>query len=146
MSVKSTPQGFHTINPHLYVKEAPVFIEFMKNTFGAKELVRKESPDGMVLRAEIKVGDSKILLAEPWGQFEPTRGCFSIYVKDTDAVYKKGIEAGSISLKEPSDEFYGDRQAGFKDRFGNIWWISTYVEDIHREQLKKIKVFQFSYN
>lgn len=89
------------------------------------------------MHAEVKIGDSVIMMGEPMGDFKPMPGSIYLYVKDTDATYRKAIQAGAVSIMEPADQFYGDRSAGVKDPLGNFWWIATHIEDVPPEELAR---------
>jgi len=137
MSVKPIPEGYHTLTPYLSVKDARAFINFAKKALGAEEIYCTNSEDGKVMHAEIKIGDSMMMVSET-GEKNPATICnFYLYVPDTDASYKKAIDAGAVSTMEPSDQFYGDRTAGVKDSFGLNWWFGTHVEDVSPEEMEK---------
>jgi PhnB protein len=98
---------------------------------------RMARPDGVVMHGEIKIGDSMIMLGGAMDDASVRNGQLYIYMPDVDAVHRRGIEAGATSLREPTDMFYGDRCAGFRDTWGNDWWIATHVEDVAPEEMKK---------
>jgi uncharacterized glyoxalase superfamily protein PhnB len=137
MAVNPKPEGYHTITPYLIVKGAAEFIEFTKQAFAAQEKERFPTPDGKVIHAEVKIGDSIMMLSDSSAEFEPTRSSIHLYVDDVDATYKRAMELGGESLREPGDQFYGDRSAGVKDRFGNQWWLATHVEDVSPDEMQK---------
>jgi PhnB protein len=137
MSVKPIPDGFHTLSPYLILKDALQFIEFLKHAFKAQEVVRSVLPNGTLTYAELKIGDSHLMLTEARDELKPMPSSFYLYVPDTDAVYKEAIKAGATSTSEPADQFYGDRIAGVIDPFGNRWWIGTHIEDVSPEEIKK---------
>lgn len=137
MSVKPIPDGFHTITPYLVLQDALQFIDFIKHAFKAQEIVRSVLPDGTLTHAELKIGDSYLMLAEARAELKPMPGSFYLYVEDTDAVYKQALKTGATSTSEPTDQFYGDRTAGVVDPFGNQWWIGTHIEDVSSEEIKK---------
>ncbi len=118
-------EGFHTITPYILVGGAAKFIDFMKNAFGAEEKGRVTMPNGKIMHAEAKVGDSMIELSDGNEQYGPTPIALHYYVNDVDAVYARAIEAGGASTHAPVDQPYGDREAGIKDPFGNSWFIAT---------------------
>jgi PhnB protein len=118
-------EGFHTITPYLLVGGAAKFIDFMKQAFGAEEKGRVALPNGKIMHAEVKVGDSMIELSDGNEQYGPTPVALHYYVEDADATYARAIEAGAISTHAPVDQPYGDREAGVKDPFGNSWFIAT---------------------
>ena len=134
-NVKPIPEGYHTITPFLVVPGAAKVIDFLKQTFDATERGRHLNPNGGIVHAEVKVGDSIVMLGEPETRDKAMPITLYIYVQDVDAVYKRGMQAGATSLREPSDQFYGDRTAGLQDSAGNQWWIATHIEDVSREEL-----------
>ncbi len=137
MGVRSIPDGFHNVTPYLIVRHVDKVIEFLKRSFGAVEIEERLSrPDGTVMHAEVKIGNSPIMMGEPMGDFQPMPASLYVYVADTDAAYQRALEAGGTSMMEPADQFYGDRNAGVKDPAGNVWWIATHIEDVAPEELK----------
>ncbi|HEX9545746.1 MAG TPA: VOC family protein, partial [Acidimicrobiales bacterium] len=104
--------------------------------FGADELLRMNTPEGKVGHAEVKIGDSTVMLADATtteqGQAMPT--ILYLYVEDVHKTYRRAVEAGGVSLREPADQFYGDRNASVRDPVGNQWWIATHVEDVSPEE------------
>ena len=127
-STKAVPyirEGFHTITPYILVGGAAKFIDFMKEAFGAEEKGRVQLPNGKIMHAEAKVGDSVIELSDGNDQYSATPVALHYYVDDADATYARAIEAGAISTHAPVDQPYGDREAGIKDPFGNSWFIAT---------------------
>lgn len=93
--------------------------------------------DGTIMHAEVRIGDSVVMMGESGGEFTPMPASIHLYVEDTDATYKRALRAGATSLREPADQFYGDRSAGVKDLAGNHWWIATHKEDVSPEELEK---------
>lgn len=127
-SAKAVPyirEGFHTITPYILVGGAAKFIEFMKEAFGAEEKGRVPMPNGKIMHAEVKVGDSMIELSDGNEQYGPTPVALHYYVEDADAIYARAIEAGATALYAMMDQPYGDREGGVKDPFGNVWFIAT---------------------
>ena len=137
MPVNPKPEGYHTITPYLIVPGAAEFIEFTRQAFAAQERERFPTPDGKIMHAEVKIGDSIIMLSDSSAEFEPTRSSIHLYVDDVDATYKRAMQQGGESLREPQDQFYGDRSAGIKDRFGNQWWLATHIEDVSPDEMQK---------
>lgn len=137
MAVKPIPDGYHSVTPYLTVHGADKLIEFLKQAFGAEERERFLRPDGAIMHAEVKVGDSILMLAEANEQWQPRPVMLYLYVPDTDATYRRAIEAGGSSLMEPANQFYGDRNAGVTDPSGNSWWIATHVEDVSQEEMER---------
>src|SRR5262245_58122773 len=124
------PEGYHTITPYLVVKGVPSLIKFLKSTFDAteKELLAQE--DVPIRHAEVRIGDSVVMMGETSDQSPAFPAMLYVYVKDTDATYKRALQAGATSLMEPADQFYGDRNAGVKDPTGSSWYIATRKEDL----------------
>ena len=145
MAVNPIPKGYHTATPYLIIKGAAAAIEFYKKAFGATELLRMAQPDGRVGHAEVKIGDSPIMLADEFpemGYLGPkSRGGSSVsillYVDDVDAVVRDAVAAGAKVLKPVQDQFYGDRSGFIEDPFGHHWGIATHKEDVPPEELKK---------
>ncbi len=138
MAVKPIPDGFHSVTPYLIVQGVAKLIDFLKQSFEAEEtMARTTRPDGTIMHAEVRIGDSIIMMGEPMGKFQPMPGSIYLYVNDTDAVYKRALQAGATSMMEPADQFYGDRNAGVKGPTGNVWWIATHIEDVSPEELEK---------
>ena len=137
MSVKSIPDGYHTATPYLVVEGASKLIDFLKKAFKVTETYRLTYPDGKLKHAEIKIGDSVIMLGDTRGNWNHMPSSIYLYVPDTDVAYKEALQAGATSLTEPEDQFYGDRNAVVRDPVGNIWVIATHVEDISAEELAK---------
>lgn len=135
MSVKAIPEGFHSVTPYLLVKDGAKLIEFVERAFGAEQVERLEDPDGTVRHAQVKIGDSFVMLGTPQG--EPMPSSLYLYVPDCDAVYAQALAAGATSIMEPADQFYGDRGAGVTDPCGNLWWIGTHIEDVSHEELQR---------
>jgi len=138
MPVNPIPAGYHTVTPYLTVTNARNEIDFLKRAFGAKtsEVLSQDS-DGNIRHAELKIGDSMIMLGQARDQWKARATAFYLYVPDCEGWYKRAIEAGAKSLMEPADQFYGDRSAGVEDPEGNYWWIATHIEDVPPEELKR---------
>lgn len=137
MAVRPVPEGFHTVTPYLVVPGVAKLIEFLKQTFDATEVSRMEGPDGIVRHGEMRIGDSIVMMGEAAGEAEPIPAMLYVYVQDTDAVYQRALRVGATSVKEPSDQFYGDRNAGVKDASGNQWWIATHIEDVSEDEIAR---------
>ncbi|MFN2563679.1 MAG: VOC family protein [Gemmatimonadaceae bacterium] len=129
-AVRPIPDGYHTVTPYLVVRDAPRLIEFLQQAFGATERMRAPRPDGTVMHAEVEIGDSRVMIADASDSAPPMPACIHLYVVDTDALYHLALQAGATSLREPTNQFYGDRMAGVQDPVGNQWWIATHVEDV----------------
>jgi PhnB protein len=136
-AVKPIPDGYHTVTPYLVVRDVPRLIEFLRQAFGATERMRAARPDGSIMHAEVVIGDSRVMMGEPTASSPPMPGCVHLYVVDTDALYHLALQAGATSLREPTDQFYGDRMAGVQDPVGNQWWIATHTEDVPPAELAR---------
>ena len=140
---KAIPEGYHTVQPYLYFKNSAEAIAFYAKVFGATERMRMPDKDGRIMHAEIRIGDSCIMMADESPAFnaystEHYGGApmsLMIYVDDCDAVYKRALDAGAKSLREPADQFYGDRMAGVADPFGFHWFIGTHIKDVSMEEM-----------
>jgi uncharacterized glyoxalase superfamily protein PhnB len=139
MAVNPIPEGYHSVTPYLIVEGAAQALEFAKQAFGATERMRMDTPEGKIGHAEITIGDSTVMIADAptsdQGAHMP--GVLHVYVDDADKTYRQALEAGGTSLREPQDQFYGDRMAGVKDSSGNHWWIATHVEDVSPEEMQR---------
>ena len=135
--VKPIPDGYHTITPVLMVNDAAKLIDFLKEAFGAREKERSTDPTGRIVHAEVTLGDSIVQLSDAIGDWKSVQVPLLLYVTDTDSTYRRALEAGATSLREPMDAFYGNRTAGVKDSLGNSWWIATHQEDVSREELDR---------
>ena len=137
MAVKPIPDGFHSVTPFLIVPEAAKLLDFLQQAFEAQELHRMPRPDGTIMHAEVRIGDSLVMMGEPMGGCQPMFGSLYLYVHDVDTVYRRALQAGATSTSEPADQFYGDRSAGIKDPVGNQWWIATHKEDVPPEEIAR---------
>ncbi|MEX2159632.1 MAG: VOC family protein [Dehalococcoidia bacterium] len=137
MGVKAIPDGYHSVTPYFIVADATAFIEFLKQAFGAKERGRHLGPAGMIMHAEVQIGDSVVMLSDESEQFPAATMIINLYVEDVDGAYKRAMQAGGESQREPGDQPYGDRSAGVKDRWGNQWWLATHIEDVSPEEIER---------
>jgi PhnB protein len=143
-NVKPIPAGYHSVTPYLIIKGAADAIAFYKKAFGATELFRMEH-EGKVGHAEIKIGDSPIMLADEqpgMGYVSPktlggTPVSLMIYVENVDTIYKQAIKSGGEEVKALQDQFYGDRSGTLKDPFGHVWTVATHKEDVTPEEMDK---------
>jgi uncharacterized glyoxalase superfamily protein PhnB len=136
-ALKAPPFGYHTATPYLNVKAAAGLIVFMQQVFDAEVAQRLTGPDREVAHAELRIGDSLIMLSEASDHWPPMPAAVHLYVDDADASYRRALAAGAVSLLEPSDQFYGDRMAGVKDPFGNVWWLATRLEDVPGDEMER---------
>ena len=138
MAAKPVPDGYQAVTPYLVVPGVARLIAFLKEAFGASETRPPMArPDGTIMHAEVRIGDSRVMMGEPMGDFTPMPASLYLYVDDTDAVYKRALQAGATSVIEPADQFYGDRNAGVMDPTGNHWWIATHKEDVPPAELAR---------
>jgi PhnB protein len=140
---KPIPEGYHTVTPYLAVDGAADAIEFYKKAFGARETIRMDGPDGSIAHAEIKIGDSLVMLSDPFPQstVKPpkalggTSASVFLYVEDADEVVKQAVDAGATVTMEVQDQFWGDRFGSISDPFGHTWSVATHVEDLTPEEI-----------
>jgi len=145
MVVQPVPEGYNTVTAYLAVPNATEAIDFYTRALGAKERTRMEGPGGSIMHAELELGDSLIMLSDPFPQASTktpkelggTSVSMMVYVDDIDGLYKQAIDAGATSLLEPDDMFWGDRFGSVQDPFGHSWTIATHIEDVSPEELKK---------
>lgn len=137
--VNPIPEAYGSVTPYLIVEGADELIKFVQETFDATlrggDVMR--GPDGKVGHAEVQIGDSIVMLADVPADGEATRAMLNVYVEDCDTTFKKAVAAGAESVREPSDQFYGDRAGGVRDKWGNQWYISTHVEDVSGEEMAR---------
>jgi len=125
-TVSPVPEGFHTVTPYMVVTGAARLIEFLKQAFDAEEKLRVPKPDGTIMHAELRIGDSALELADGNEQHPPHPVALHLYVEDADAVYGRALQAGATSSHAPTNQDYGDREASIKDPSGNSWYIATH--------------------
>jgi len=143
MPVKPIPEGYHTVTPYLAVDDAAEAIEYYKTVFGAKERVRMDAPGGKIGHAELEIGDSLVMLSDPFPQATTrppkelggTSVSVFMYVEDVDAVVQQAVDAGATITMEVADQFWGDRFGAVQDPFGHLWSIATHVEDVPPEEM-----------
>ena len=145
MPAKPIPDGYHSVTPYLICKGAAQAIEFYKQAFGATELMRMPMPGGMLGHAEIRIGDSAVMLADEFPEMD-VRGPQSlggtsvsllIYVEDVDTAFPRAIKAGGKEIRPLMDQFYGDRSGTLEDPFGHKWTIATHKEDVPPEEMAR---------
>jgi PhnB protein len=143
MPTKPIPEGYHTLTPYLAVDNAAEAIKFYGNAFGAKERTRMDGPDGKIAHAELEIGDSLVMLSDPFPQSNyktpkelggNSVGVF-MYVQDVDAVVQKAVDAGATVTMPVEDMFWGDRFGTISDPFGHSWQIATHKEDLSPEEM-----------
>ena len=144
-TVSPIPQGYHTATPYLAVDGAAKAIEFYKQAFGATELMRFPGPGGKIMHAEIKIGDSPIMLADEMPEmgvrgpnaYGGTPVGIMLYVPDVDALFKQAVAAGAKVVRPLVDQFYGDRSGTVIDPFGHKWTLGTHKEDVSTEEMQR---------
>ena len=143
--VKAIPEGYHTATPYLILEGASAALDFYKKAFGATEIMRMAQPDGKVGHAEIRIGDSVIMLADevPQMGYRSPKSLggspvsLMLYVEEVDAVVARAVAAGAKLTLPVSDKFYGDRSGTIEDPFGHVWTLATHTEDVSPEEMKK---------
>ena len=142
---KPIPPGFRSVTPYLTLNNASRALDFYKRAFGAQEVMRMDAPGGKIAHAEIKIGDSLIMLADemPGGGCQSpqslggtTAGIF-LYVDNVDTIFNQAVSAGAQAESQPADMFWGDRYGRLKDPFGHSWSVATHVEDIAPAEMAK---------
>jgi PhnB protein len=143
MATKPIPDGYHTVSTYLAVDDAARAIEYYAKAFGAKEVVRMDAPGGKIGHAELQIGDSRIMLSDPFPlastrppkELGGTSASVFMYVEDVDAVVKQAVDAGATVTMDVADQFWGDRFGTITDPFGHVWSIATHIEDVPPEEM-----------
>ena len=138
-SIRTVPKGYHTVTPFLMVNDARGLIEFMEKALNGESTSVMKTDDGKIMHATVQIGDSIIMIADVMPGMEVMPACLYLYVDDVDASYRQAINVKGTSLREPTDEFYGDRSAGVRDEWNNQWWFATHIEDVSEEELERRK-------
>jgi PhnB protein len=141
-AAKPVPEGYHTITPQLSLDNAAQMIDWYKNAFGAKELSRSVGPDGKIMHAELQIGNSRIMVNDVMKgkgpkEFGGSPSSMWMYVEDSDALFKRAVEAGATVEMPLADQFWGDRGGAVADPNGYTWWIATRKEDVTAEEMRK---------
>ena len=135
--VNPIPQGYGTVTPYLIVDGVSKLIDFLKETFHAEERARINDKEDHVGHAEIKIGNSIVMMADSTAQYRPIPSQLYVYVDNVDDTYERAMKAGGTPEQEPTTQFYRDRTAAVKDPTGNVWWIAAHVEDISPQEMDK---------
>ena len=143
--VRPIPEGYHSVTPYLIIKGAAKALEFYQRAFGAKETIRMPGPGGKITHAEMRIGNSIVMLADEHPEinarspesFGGSPVMIHLYVEDVDAVYNQAVAAGAKVERPLADQFYGDRTGGVKDPFGYSWYIATHKEDVSPAEMQK---------
>jgi PhnB protein len=136
-NVRAVPEGYHTVTPWIIVKGAAQLIDYLKAAFDAEELGRVVLDNGTIGHAEVRIGDSVVMLFDAKGEWQPLPSFLRLYVEDADALYRQAIKAGGVSVTEVTELAFGDRVGRVRDPAGNIWWIQTRVEELSPEEMGK---------
>jgi PhnB protein len=145
MTPKPIPEGYHSVTPALAVDGAADAIDFYKRAFGATERARMPGPDGKIAHAEIEIGDSVVMLSDPFPQatvkapaaLGGTTVSMFVYVEDVDAVFRQAVDAGATVTMEVEDMFWGDRFGSVTDPYGHSWSLATHIEDVPPEEMEE---------
>jgi PhnB protein len=139
-STSAVPKGFRTVTPYLVVNDARGLLEFIEKAFDGEVTSNMKGEDGRIMHATIQIGDSVIMVSDVMkGMNEPMPTMLYLYVDDVDATYRQALDARATSIREPVDEFYGDRAAGVKDKWNNQWWLATHIEDMSSDEMERRK-------
>ena len=136
-TITPIPPGYHSLTSYLMLSNVDGFLEFLRKAFDAQIIRRMPGPDGSTAHAEVRMGDSHLMVGDPMGQHPARPGTLYFYVPKVDAVYQQALDAGATSTMEPADMFYGDRNAGVQDAWGNMWWIATHIEDVSDIEMER---------
>ena len=150
---QAIPKGYHTVTPSLVVDGAAKALDFYKKALEAEELMRFPGPDGTIMHAEIRIGDSRIMLGDEMPEqggrgpksYGGTPVSFFVYRENVDAAWKRAVEAGGKPIMPLADQFWGDRAGCFEDPFGHHWWLAQHVQDMTPEELRKAAESFFSH-
>ncbi len=134
---KNPPDGYHSVTPYLVVKDVQALLAFAGVAFGAETTLTMPEPSGRIAHAEMRIGDSVVMVGEPRDPADLMPAMLHLYLDDLDAAYGRAIDAGATSLQEPADQFYGDRMGGVLDPWGNQWYLATRVEDLTPEEMQR---------
>jgi PhnB protein len=135
--VSPVPAGYHTVTPFVIVKGAAGFIDFMKEAFGAVEMTRVADESGAIGHAEVRIGDSVVMLFDSKEGWPETPAFLRLYIEDVDAWYQRALKAKATSITKPTNMPWGDRGCRVRDPFGNLWWIMSHIEDVSPEEEEK---------
>jgi uncharacterized glyoxalase superfamily protein PhnB len=135
--VNPIPEGYHTVTPYFVVHDAARFIEFLKRAFQAEERYVLRHPDGSVWHAEMKIGTSPVMLGQANAQWKPRPSTMHLYVEDVDAAYRRAVAAGGKPLREPADQFFGDRSGAVEDAEGNHWYVASRKENLSDQEIEQ---------
>jgi PhnB protein len=134
---RAAPDGYGTVTPWVISSDTARLIEFVQAAFGAHELARVPGPDGRIGHAEVRIGDSVVMMFDRADGWPETPGFLRLHVEDADLVHQRALAAGATSITEPTSLFFGDRVGRVRDPLGNIWWIQAHEEDVDPAELAR---------
>jgi PhnB protein len=137
MTVQPIPPGYHTITPYLIAADPTASLDFLERGLGGEVTERMEDDSGVVRHAEVRIGDSLVMLGPARPDWPARPAMLYLYVEDCEAWYARALEQGATSVQAPTDQFYGDRVAAVQDAAGNQWWLATHVEDVTPDEMQK---------
>ena len=136
MSINYKPDNYPTVSSYFMVKDVAMFMDFMVRAFGGKKIEQITDKGSTIIHGEIRIEDSVIMAGRETPDFPAFKSMVYIYTKDIDALYQQALKAGATSIKEPADQFYGDRSGGVEGPYGNFYWLATHMEDVSDEEIK----------
>jgi PhnB protein len=134
---KRTPAGYTSVTPWIISRDTAALLEFVKAAFGAQELARMANPDGAIVHAEFRIGDAVVMAFDAKPGWPETQTYLRLFVDDSDAVFKRALEAGAAPVTEVTTLSFGDRVGRVRDPLGNVWWIQTHLEDVTPEEMQR---------
>jgi PhnB protein len=135
MAVQAIPEGYYTVTPWIIARGVAGLLDFLAEAFGAEEYGRVHNEDGTIAHAEVRIGDSVVMLFDAKEEWPETPSFLRLFVEDGDAVYQRALAAGGTSVTDMTDLSFGDRVGRVRDTLGNIWWIQTHIEDVDPEEM-----------
>jgi PhnB protein len=136
-TVRPIPVDAQPLTPFVSIDDVGTFIEFVKEAFAGSVAYMMKSDDGVVRHCRLDIGGSQLMVSAGTDLFKPMPCMLHLYVDDVDAVYRRATKAGASSLRDPTDQFYGDRSAGVEDRWNNQWWLATHTEDVSPAEMRR---------
>ena len=136
-SVQSVPEGYHTVTPWIISRDTAQLIEFLTKAFDADEITRVVGEDGSIGHAEVRIGDSVVMMFDAKPDWPDTPAFLRLYVEDGDAVFQQALRAGATAVTEMTHLLWGDRVGRVRDPFGNLWWIMTRIENVSLEEMER---------
>lgn len=137
MTAREVPADRPAVSPYLVVADPPALIGFLREVFGAEELLRVHRPDGTVMHAEARIRDSVVMLGGSTGEYPATLGMLHVYVADADNVFEKALAAGATPIMPPAEKGDGDRRGGFVDPAGNQWWVAARIRALSADEIER---------